>query len=89
MTLSGKLPGSVTIAGPTPAVPFTQPDSGLAGISPTTAGVPGRIPGTFGSGHEKSPGVPFSGEEIMSQEPLAGPTFTPVSSPGWGGRLKP
>ena len=83
---AGKLPGSNS-----PAVPFGYPDTGLAGISPQTAGVPGRIPGTYGHGagnDERAPAVPFASEPIESQEPLSG-TFAPVSSPGWGGRLKP
>lgn len=76
------IPGSFS-----PEVPFQKPANPIPG--PQQAGVPGRIPGTYGNGAantDPAPAVPFSGQEPFSDEPISTPFGNGTCKGEWGKR---
>lgn len=68
-----------------PEVPFQKDRNPIPG--PNQAGVPGRIPGTYGDNlGESAPAVPFPGQAPFSDEPINSPFGSGTWKGEWGKR---
>lgn len=73
--------------GESPSVDFQVPANPFAGVTPTSAGTPGRIPNTYGEGAnspDEAPAVRFEGPPPMNTDADSIPFGNGVCLDGWG-----